>query len=70
MSNFSFRSFVTDLDVYLGEKELENLEKLYSFMEKEYHKLIQDYINSNITYSKKLLSSNGNFRNQCSERFW
>lgn len=69
MSNFSFRSFVTDLDVYLGEKELENLEKLYSFMEKEYHKLIQDYINSNITYSKKLLSSNGNFRNQCLKDF-
>lgn len=64
MSNFAYRSFFVDLHRCIANEELKSVEELYSFMEQEYHKLIQDYLASGIIYSKKLLSSGGNFRNQ------
>lgn len=64
MSNFAYRSFFVDLHRCISNEELKSVDELYSFMEQEYHKLIQDYLASGIVYSKKLLVSKSDFRNQ------
>ena len=69
MNDTTFRTINYPLAHVVSQGDYQLTEQLFDFLESELHILCGKYLTSGKTYTKKLLKSRGNFRNQVLKDF-